>query len=154
MNKTNGGIDTMATKTTAMMTRPVTRFGPLQIAITILIAVIALLHLYLGVGLTMTLLGPTPQDAGIGEPMAGILAFLFLCNFGGYIVLTVARYLPALRRFQQLTRAVLIGYTALAIIGYFAVDHSQLLNPIGLAAVTIEAALIALLIIEGRRARA
>ena len=154
MKKTNGGIDTMATKTTAMLTRPVASFGPLQIAITILIALAALIHLFLGITLTVTLMGPTPQDAGMAEPMAGILAFLFLCNFGGYVVLTVARYLPALRRFQHITRAVLIGYTAVAFVGYFAVDHSQLLNPIGLAAVTIEAALIALLIIEGRRARA
>jgi len=135
------------------MGRTVSGFGPLQIAITILVAVTALVHLFLGATLTITLTGPTPQDAG-PEPLAAILAVLFLCNFGGYVVLNAALYLPALRRFQRVTRAVLIGYTALTFVAYFAIDQGQAMNPIGLADKAIEAAIIALLVIDGRRARA
>jgi hypothetical protein len=144
----------MTTKTTASMTRTVSAFGPLQIAITILVAATALDHLFLGASLTMTLLGPTPQAAGIAEPMAAILAALFLCNFGGYVVLTAALYLPPLRRFQHVTRVLLIGYTALTFVAYFVVRESNWLNPVGLADKAIEAVLIALLVIEARRAHA
>ena len=142
----------MATTTTATMGRTVSGFGPLQIAITILVAVTALVHLFLGATLTITLTGPTPQDAG-PEPLAAILAVLFLCNFGGYVVLNAALYLPAFRRYQPVTRAVLIGYTALTVVAYFAIDRFAL-NPIGFADKAIEAAIIALLVIDGRRARA
>jgi hypothetical protein len=144
----------MTTKTTVTMTRSVSAFGPLQIAIAFLVAATALDHLFLGASLTMTLMGPTPQDAGIAEPMAAILAALFLCNFGGYAVLTAALYLPSLRRFQHVTRVLLIGYTALTFVAYFVVRESNWLNPVGLADKAIEAVLIVLLVIEARRAHA
>ena len=144
----------MTTKTTATMTRTVSGFGPLQIAITILVAATALVHLLLGASLTMTLMGPTPQDVGIGEPLAAIVAVLFLCNFGGYVVLNAALYVPALRRFQHVTRTLLIGYTALTFVAYFAIDQGHAFNLFGLADKAIEATLIALLVIDGRRARA
>ena len=144
----------MATTTTLTTRTSDSVFGGLQIAITILVAATALIHLFLGVTLIVTLTGPTPQDAGIGEPLAAILAVLFVCNFGGYIVLGVAHYLPALRRFQRITRAGLISFATLAFVGYFVVDHSQLINPIGLGDKVVELALIGLLVIEGRRARA
>jgi hypothetical protein len=144
----------MTTKTTATMTRTLSTFGPLQMAITVLVAATALDHLFLGVSLTSTLMGPTPQDAGIAERMAAILAFLFLCNFVGYIALIAALYLPPLGRFQHVTRVLLIGYTALTFVAYFVVRESNWLNPVGLADKAIEAVLIALLVIEARRAHA
>jgi len=137
---TKGEIDTMATTTMATMRRTVSSFGPLQIAITILVAATALVHLRLGVSLTMT--------------MMSILAVLFLCNFAGYVVLGTALNLPALRRFQPVTRTLLIGYTALTFLAYFAIDQGQALNLIGLSDKAVEAALIALLVIDDRRARA
>ena len=144
----------MATTATATMRRTASGFGPLQIAITILVAATALVHLLLGASLAMTLMGPTPQDVGIGEPMAAILASLFLCNFGGYVVLNAALYVPALRRFQHVTRTLLIGYTALTFVAYFAIDQGHAFNLFGLADKAIEATLIALLVIDGRRASA
>jgi len=134
----------MATTTTATMRRTVSAFGPLQIAITILVAVTALVHLFLGVVLM------SQGGAMIGRILAG----LFLCNFGGYVVLNAALYLPVLRRFQRVTRALLIGYAAVTIVAYFAIDQGNALNPIGLFDKAVEAALIALLVIDGRRARA
>jgi len=137
------------------MRRTVSGFGPLQIAITILVAATALVHLFLGVNLTMALVLPPAQDAGMGgATIDAILAVLFLCNFGGYVVLNAALYLPVLRRFQRVTRALLIGYTALTFVAYFAIAGAGALNPIGLSDKTVEAALIALLVIDGRRARA
>ena len=147
----------MATATTATMRRTVSSFGPLQIAITILVAATALVHLFLGVNLTMALTQPAQdaQAAGVGGfAMMSILAVLFLCNFAGYVVLGAALYLTALRRFQTATRTLLIGYTALTFLAYFAIDQGQALNPIGLSDKAVEAALIALLVIDGRRARA
>ena len=145
----------MATTTTATMRRSVSGFGPLQIAITILVAATALVHLFLGFNLTMALVSPTAQDAGTGgAAMEAILAVLFLCNFVGYVVLNAALYLPVLRRFQRVTRALLICYTALTFMAYFAIDQGQALNLFGLSDKAIEAALLALLVIDGRRARA
>ena len=140
----------MATTATATMRRTVSGFGPLQVAITILVALTALVHLFLGVSLV-----GQPAPAGVGVATLGsILAVLFLCNFGGYVVLTAALYLPMLRRFQRVTRALLIGYTALTVVAYFAIDQGHALNPIGLSDKAVEVALISLLVIDGRRARA
>ena len=140
----------MATTTTATTETTASRFGPLQIAISILVVTTALVHLFLGVSLV-----GQPAPAGVGVATLGsILAILFLCNFGGYVVLTAALYLPMLRRFQRVTRALLIGYTALTVVAYFAIDQGHALNPIGLSDKAVEVALISLLVIDGRRARA
>ena len=147
----------MTTQTPATMTRTVSGFGPLQIAITILVAATALVHLFMGVNLTMAVLSPTARAAAGtgGVTMGAILAVLFLCNFCGYVVLNAALYLPVLRRFQRVTRALLIGFTAVTFVAYFAIDQGQALtNHIGLADKAVEAALIALLVIDGRRAGA
>ena len=146
----------MATTTTATMGRTVSGFGPLQIAITILVGATALVHLFLGASMTMAIMGQPAQAVGPGgTTMAAILAVLFLCNFVGYVVLNAALYLPVLRRFQRVTRALLIGYTALTFVAYFAIDQgAALTNHIGLSDKAIEAAVIALLVIDGRRARA
>lgn len=146
----------MATISTAAMRRTVSvsRFGPLQIAITILVAATALVHLSLGAGMAMVLMGPAAQAAAMGgTTMVAILAVLFFCNFGGYVVLNIALYLPVLRRFQRVTRALLIGYTAVTFVAYFAIAQGHSVNLFGLSDKAVEAALIALLIIEGRRAR-
>lgn len=145
----------MAIMTTAMMRRTVSGFGPLQIAITILVAATALVHLFLSTGMAMVLMGPPGQAASMGgTTMVAILAVLFFCNFGGYVMLNVALYLPVMRRFQRVTRAVLIGYIALTFVAYFAIAQGQALNLFGLSDKAVEVALIALLVIEGRRARA
>lgn len=145
----------MATTATATMRRTVSGFGPLQIAITILVAATALVHLFLGSGMAMVLTGPPSEAAGMGgATMVAILAGLFFCNFGGYVVLGAALYIPALRRFQRITRAALTGYTALTFVAYFAIAQGHALDPFGLSDKAVEAVLIALLVIEARRARA
>lgn len=145
----------MATTVTATMRRTFSGFGPLQIAITILVAATALVHLFLSAGMMMVLTGPPAQAAAMGgATMVAVLAVLFLCNFAGYGVLNVALYLPVLHRFQRATRALLIGYTALTFVAYFAVAQGHALDLFGLSDKAIEAALIVLLVIEGRRARA
>jgi hypothetical protein len=112
-------------------------------------------HLFLGASMTMAIMGQSAQAVGPGgTTMAAILAVLFLCNFVGYVVLNAALYLPVLRRFQRVTRALLICYTALTFMAYFAIDQGQALNLFGLSDKAIEAALLALLVIDGRRARA
>jgi hypothetical protein len=143
----------MAKATTATMRRSVGRYGPLQIAITVLVAATALVHLYLGAGFVISLMGPASQTSGSGSTATHILGLLFLCNFGGYVVLVLAHYLPVLRRYQSVTRALLIGFTAVTFVAYFAVQRGHALNPFGLADKAVEAALMVLLVIEGRRAR-
>lgn len=144
----------MATIATATMRRPASRFGVLQIGIALLVAATALVHLSLGIGMSMVLVGPPAQAAAMGGvTMVGILAGLFFCNFGGYVILAGALYLPVTHRFQGVTRALLIGYTALTFVAYFAVAQGHALNLFGLFDKAVEAALIALLVIEARRAR-
>ena len=138
---------------TAMRTS-VTRFGVLQIAITVLVGLTALVHLYLGVGMAMIVATQPAQAASMGGATAvSILAALFCCNFAGYVVLATGLRLPALRRFQRVIRWTLVGYTALTILAYFGVAQGHAIDAFGLSDKVIECALIALLVIEGRRAR-
>lgn len=140
---------------TATMTRTsVTKFGPLQIAITVMIALTALVHIYLGVGMAMIVATQPAMAAAMGGATAVlILAVLFCCNFAGYVVLATGLYLPALRKFQRVIRWTLVGYTALTIFAYFAVAQSHAIDVFGLSDKVVECALIALLVIQGRRAR-
>jgi hypothetical protein len=143
----------MADITAATMRRSGSGFGPLQIAITVLVAATALVHLFLGAGMTMVLVGPPANAAADGGiTLVATLAILFFCNFGGYVVLNAALYLPVLR-FQRVTRAVLIGYTAMTIVAYFVFAPGHALNLFALSDKAVEAALIVLLVIEGRRVR-
>src|SRR3979411_1660975 len=89
--------------------------------------------------------------AHVGPLRIAILAALFILNFGGYAVLGIAYNLPAVRRLQGLTRVVLILYTASTILAYFAVNQSNSIDVLGLSDKAVEIALIALLVIEGRR---
>lgn len=139
---------------TATMRRTAGNFGLLQVAITVLVGATALVHLWLGIGMAMIVVTQPATAASMGGATAlSILAALFFCNFGGYAVLGTALYLPALRRFQPITRWTLVGYTALTVVAYFAISQSNSMNPFGLSDKAVEIALIALLVIEGRRAR-
>jgi hypothetical protein len=140
----------MATPT---MRRSVTQVGPLQVGICVLVAATALTHLALGAVTTMMVATQPALVASMGGATAlSIMAALFYCNFAGYVALVTALYLPALRRFQAITRRALIGYTALTVVAYFALAEGHF-DIFGLADKTCEALLIALLVIEGRRAR-
>jgi hypothetical protein len=80
------------------------------------------------------------------------MAGLFYCNFAGYVVLGTALYVPALRRFRSVTRWALIGYAAVTILAYFALGQGHI-DPFGISDKACEGLLIALLVVEGRRAR-
>ena len=77
---------------------------------------------------------------------------LFVLNGLGYMALVAALYLPVprLARYRSAIRWALIGYTALTIVLWILVGAR---TPIGYADKLIEVALIALLLIEGRRTR-
>lgn len=79
------------------------------------------------------------------------LALLFVLNCVGYIVLVIALYIPQLKRFQRIIRWALIVFTAVTIIAYFAIVglHD---NPTGYLDKAVEIILIALLLIEDRKA--
>jgi hypothetical protein len=140
----------MATMT---MRRSVTHVGLAQIAICVLVAATALVHLGLGAMTSMMVATQPALVASMGGATAlNVMAGLFYCNFTGYVVLGTALYLPALRRFQPLTRWALIGYTALTVAAYFALAQGHI-DAFGLADKACEGALIALLVIEGRRSR-
>ncbi|SRR6266545_2008115 len=140
----------MATMT---MRRDASRFGPLQIAICLLAAATALVHLALGAITSMMVATQPALLASMGGATAlSIMAALFYCNFAGYVVLTTALYHPALRRFQPVTRWMLVGYTAVTVLAYVALAQGHY-DGFGFADKAVEGLLIALLVVEGRRAR-
>jgi hypothetical protein len=102
----------------------------LRIGIVVLALGTASVHLYLG---------------SLGFP-------LFLLNGLGYLALVAALYLPIprLAHYRGTVRWALIGYAALTIVLWVLVGAR---TPIGYADKLIEIALIALLLIEGRRTR-
>ena len=135
--------------------RPGARVRPLPLAIGALAAATALIHLWLG-ALTTVMLATQPElVASLGGATAlTVMAALFYANGAGYVVLPVALYHPhpVLRRFRRVTRWALIGFTALTVVAYFAMIQGHF-DALGLADKAIEALLIALLVVEGRRAR-
>ena len=138
---------------TVAMRRNVTNSGPLRIAICVLVAATALVHLSVGVATSvMVATQPTLVASMGGATALSIMAALFYCNFAGYVVLGTALYLPALQRFQRVTRGTLIGYTAITVLAYFALAQGHF-DVFGFADKACEGLLIALLVIEGRRAR-
>ena len=90
----------------------------------------------------------------IGDTRLTVMAALFYANAAGYVALTVALYHPhpALRRFRRVTRRALIGFTALTVVAYVALIQGHL-DALGLTDKAIEVVLIALLVVEDRRAR-
>lgn len=135
------------------MRRTTTHFDPLRVAICVLAAATALVHLSLG-AMTSAMIASQPAlVASMGGATAlSIMAALFYCNCTGYIVLTTALYLPALRRFHRIARPALIALAATTVLAYFAIAQGHL-DAFGLADKVCEGLLIALLVIEGRRAR-
>lgn len=106
----------------------ITRLGSLQWAIILLAAATAVIHLWLGI------------------PNAFLM---FILNGIGYLALVAALYLPQMRRYQPIVRWALILYTAVTIIAWVAIGQR---NAIGMIDKLIEAALIACLLVEARRA--
>ena len=133
--------------------RKTTRFGALQVAICLLALATAAIHIYLGV-ITQIMVATQPEAtaAAGGAAALGFFAALFYLDALGYIVLTVALYLPALARFRRLIRWALIALTAVTIIAYFALIQGHY-DAIGIADKIAEVVLIVLLVVEGRRER-
>src|SRR5205807_4058202 len=111
---------------TLTMRRTPTHFGPLRVAICVLAAATALVHLSLG-AMTSAMLASQPAlVASMGGATAlSIMAALLYCNCTGYIVLTTAVYLPALRRFHRIARPALIAFTATTVLAYFAIAQGH-----------------------------
>lgn len=149
--------------------RTISHIGPLQIVIIVLAVITALVHLDRSI---MTGLlsgghagGPPPGSHAGGPPRGGgprggssllsalpiPLSVLFLLNFIAYIVLIVALYLPALRRFQRVIRWLLILLVVVTIIAWFLITGGSP-NILAYIDKPVEIALIVLLIIEDRQA--
>jgi hypothetical protein len=77
---------------------------------------------------------------------------VFILNGIGYLTLLAALYLPITRLvpYQRAVRWTLIGYAALTILAWVAIGER---TPLGYSTTAGEVALIALLLIEGRRMR-
>lgn len=133
--------------------RNATRLGAIQIAICVLAAATAAVHIYLG-AITHVMVATQPEAtaAAGGAATLGFFAALFYLDGLGYIVLTAALYHPAFARFRRLTRWALIGLTAATIVAYFVLIQGQY-DAMGIADKIVEVALIVLLVIEGRRDR-
>jgi hypothetical protein len=135
------------------LSRNATRFGAVQIAICVLAAVTAVIHLYLGVIThVMVVTQPEATAAAGGAATLGMFAALFYLDGLGYIVLTAALYLPAFARFRRLIRWALIALTVATIVAYFALIGGHY-DAIGILDKIAEVALIVLLIVEDRRDR-
>jgi hypothetical protein len=112
-----------------MASTSVSASGPIRIGVIVLTVGTALIHLYLGLR---------------GFP-------LFILNGLGYLTLLAALTLPIPRisDYRNLTRWILVGYTALTIFLWILVGAR---NAIGYTDKIIELALLALLLIEARKA--
>ena len=138
---------------TIAIRRSVSSFGPLQHASCALAGVTALVHLGLA-AMTVNMIATQPAlVASMGGATAlAVMAVLFACNFGGYVVLATALYLPSLRRFQTISRRSLIAFTAVTILAYFAMAVGHY-DAFGFADKATELLLIALLLVDGRQSR-
>ena len=131
------------------------RISLLATAIIILALITAWIHLDLAIKIGF-FTGPIGGHVSRGR--SGLMGFifsylplLFILNGIGYIVLVVALYLPQLKRFQSIIRWILIVFTAITVIAYFALLGLRQ-NPTGYIDKIVEIVLIALLLIEERRA--
>ncbi len=75
---------------------------------------------------------------------------LFILNGLGYLALLAAYFLPQVSSYRGIVRWLLIGFAAVTIIGFFAVNGIKA-DPLGWATKVIEIALIVLLWMDGRR---
>ena len=80
-------------------------------------ALTALVHLGLA-GMTVAPLSPRWSRAWAEPVVLSIMAALFACNFGGYVILGTALRLPTLSRHQPAVRWALIAFTAVTILAY------------------------------------
>jgi hypothetical protein len=143
------------------------RPGPRQITIIVLAVVSGLVHLYRAIlmfGLMgAARMGGRPPGGGPrgGRPPGGggpsimsmlpvPLPVLFLLNFVGYIVLAIALYLPALQRYRQIIRWVLIAYTAVTVILWFLITGGHF-DVVSYGDKIVELGLIVLLLIDSRQ---
>ena len=110
-----------------MEAKSMNKYSPLQIGIILLVVATAIIHIVLAV----------PENL-----------IMFYLNGFGYLILVTALYLPQLKNRRGLIRWALIAYTAVTILGWIAVGER---TPIAYIDKLIEAALIVLLVIEGRR---
>jgi hypothetical protein len=135
--------------------RAIPRVRPLPLAIGALAAATALVHLALG-AVTNVMIATQPElVASLGGATAlTVMAALFYANFAGYVALAAALYhpRPVLRRLRRVTRWALIGFTAVTVLAYFALAQGHV-DAFGLSDKAIEGLLIALLVVEARRAR-
>jgi hypothetical protein len=148
-------LATLPADTVPTVTRPAARIRPLPLAICTLAAATALIHLWLGAMTTVMLATQPELVASLGGATAlTVMAALFYANAAGYAALTVALYHPhpVLRRYRRVTRWALIGFAALTVLAYFALTQGHI-DAFGLADKAIEGLLIALLVVEDRRAR-
>jgi hypothetical protein len=138
---------------TVTLPRNATGFGAVQVAICVLAAATAVVHIYLGV-VTHVMVATQPEAtaAAGGAGALGFFAALFYLDGLGYVVLPAALYLPAFARFRRLTRWALIALTAATIVAYFALIQGQY-DAIGIGDKIAEVVLIVLLVMEGRRDR-
>jgi len=129
----------------------ITRVSPVRAAICALVGVTAIVHLALG-AMTSVMVATQPALVATmgGAAALNVMAALFYCNFGGYVVLGAALYHPALHRFQHVVRWALVAYTAVTILAYFALAAGHY-DAFGFADKACEALLIGLLVVEGRR---
>ena len=145
----------LATLAPAAAPRAAARVRPLPAAVCALSGATALIHLWLG-AVTSVMLATQPElVASLGGASAlTMMAALFYANAAGYVVLTAALYLPhpALRRFRRATRWALIGFAAVTVVAYVAMIQGHV-DALGLADKAVELLLIALLVVEDRRAR-
>ena len=144
----------LATLSPAAAPRPVARVRALPAAVCALSGATALVHLWLG-ALTSVMLATQPElVASLGGAAAlTVMAALFYANAAGYVVLPAALYAPhpTLRRLRRATRWALIAFTAATVAAYFAMIQGHF-DALGLADKAIELLLIALLVVEARRA--
>src|SRR5215207_8238504 len=77
---------------------------------------------------------------------------VFILNGLGYLTLLAALYLPITRLvpYRRAVRWALIGYAALTVVLWVAIGER---TPLGYATTVDEVALVALLVLEGRRLR-
>jgi hypothetical protein len=107
------------------------KLSGLQIGIIALTIATAAIHLFVAV---------------IFPPMR----MLFILNGLGYLALLAAYFLPQFSSYRSIIRWLLMGFAAVTIIGYFAVNGIKS-DPLGWADKVIEIALIVLLWMDGRR---
>ena len=145
----------LATLSPVTAPRPVARVRPLPAAICTLAGATALVHLWLG-AMTSVMLATQPElVASLGGATAlTVMAALFYANGAGYVALAAALYHPhpVLRRHRRAIRWALIGFTAVTVLAYFVLAQGHV-DAVGVADKVIEGLLIALLVVEDRRAR-